>query len=138
MRTIDRLYEYLGMKKITRYAFERKCGIANGYLNKQFKGNGTIGPKTMSHIRAAGLDLSLSWLSEGTGSMLQNDGKESEWMQMQEDQQDYHRLMAERINALKLQIELLQSALADKDKIITLLERRALDRSEYDQSEGSS
>ena len=57
MRIIDRLAQYLAYKKITAYAFERTCQVANGYLKKQLKGKGSIGSDILLRIYNNYLDL---------------------------------------------------------------------------------
>ncbi len=116
MRIIDRLMAYLRARGISAYSFERSCAVANGYLRKQEKGKGSIGSDILERIIVQYRDLNLNWLLSGKGEMLIE--KEH---QVQESQEIYTR--EEHIRALADRIRLLESALADKEKIIDLLER---------------
>ena len=117
MRIIDRLAKYLAYKKITNSVFERTCGIANGYLKKQQKGKGSIGSDIIERIHNRYVDLSLIWLLTGEGDML---GEETTLNLLQEDRQYYTK--EEKIQFLSERIAMLEAALADKEKIIALLE----------------
>jgi hypothetical protein len=117
MRIIDRLIKFLNYKKINPSIFERSCGIANGYLKKQQKGKGSIGSEILERIHKKYVDLSLVWLITGEGDMI---GEENTLNLLQEDRQYYTK--EEKIQFLSERIVLLENALADKEKIIALLE----------------
>lgn len=72
MRTIDRLANYLAISKVTRHAFEKACGVANGYIAKQLKGKGSIGSDIVQRIITQYPDLNLEWLIMGKGEMLRS------------------------------------------------------------------
>ena len=117
MRIIDRLIKYLESKRITAYSFERTCQVANGYLKKQQRGKGTIGSDILERVRRNYPDLSLLWLISGEGEMLAEEVEEN---LLREDKQYYSK--DEVIRLLTERIKLLEIALADKEKIIKLLE----------------
>ena len=121
LRIIDRLYKYLESNHITPHAFERTCGVANGYLKKQLKGRGTIGSEIVERIIDAYKDLSLTWLITGEGKMLLAEKMATHGQKMNEAAPDYqsHDLITRQ---LKEKIQILENALADKEKIIRLLE----------------
>jgi hypothetical protein len=122
VRVIDRLFEYLRHHNLTPYNFERACGIANGYLKKQLKGKGTIGSEILEKITHKYRDVSLTWLVTGKGKML-GDAYEQPDLRVEEDSLSY--TSAEHTIALLHQkIEILEKSLADKEKIIKLLEAR--------------
>lgn len=123
MRIIDRLIQYLEHKKITPYAFERACQVANGYLKKQHKGKGSIGSDILIRIHENYIDLSLIWLIAGEGDML-NPVKESDEKNILNDDPRQYYTKDEMIRILQQQVELLETALTDKEKIIVLLEAR--------------
>lgn len=125
MRVIDRLLEFLSVQHIAPYTFEKKCGIANGYLKKQQKGKGTIGSATIGKISAAYRELSLVWLLTGKGGMLQEILYAGALPQQHWREEDavYHS-QEQLIKSLKKRIEFLENAIADKDKIIHLLEKQ--------------
>ena len=125
MRAIDRLQEYLNKKDISPYSFERNCGIANGYLNKQIKGKGTIGSEIVERITDKYKDLNIIWLLTGKGQMLvghiyiQTD-KVSELA----EKESVYASHDQAIKILREKILILENALADKEKIIKLLEHQ--------------
>jgi hypothetical protein len=125
MRIIDRLTKYLGFKKITAYSFERTCQVANGYLKKQQKGKGSIGSDILERIHKNYLDLDLVWLITGENEMLTEDrgNIQNEQLSLREDKKYYTK--DEMINFLFQRITLLESALADKEKIIAMLEKKS-------------
>ncbi|MBO9571199.1 MAG: hypothetical protein J7497_03175 [Chitinophagaceae bacterium] len=124
MRVIDRILEYLKYRNLSPHAFEKACGIANGYLKKQTKGKGTIGSETLEKITSLYRDLSLTWLITGNGTMLIKDYTETadEPKLLSEPELTYSSTGT--IAVLKEKIAMLEKSLADKEKIIALLEAR--------------
>ena len=125
MRVIDRIFEYLRHHHLTTYTFERACGIANGYLKKQMKGKGTVGSEILEKIIDQYKDLSLTWLLTGKGEMIvaSNYNKEIESGNLSEEQPAYPS-QEQIIKLLREKINILQNSIADKEKIIGLLEKR--------------
>jgi hypothetical protein len=123
MRLIDRLFEYLHHHRLTPYTFERECGVANGYLQKQKKGKGSIGSDILEKIHAKYNDLNVFWLVTGKGRMLTDSPYNSSNMSanLLESPGEYQS-SEQAIKQLNEKIELLEKALADKEKIIKLLE----------------
>lgn len=124
MRLIDRIFEYLHHHRITAYNFERELGIANGYLKKQHKGKGTIGSEILEKISEKYKDLNISWLITGKGKMLADPNYKSltEASTMYEPLSGYGQ-PEQAIRLLREKIVILENALADKEKIIRLLEQ---------------
>lgn len=121
MRTIDRLLEYITMKKITVYAFERSCQVSNGYLKKQSKGKGAIGSHVLEKIHRKYPELNLLWLVTGKGAMINPlPSRDIESLALEEDKPYYTK--DEMINYLQARVTLLEAALVDKEKIIAMLE----------------
>ncbi len=122
MRIIDRLIQYIEHKKITAYSFERTCQVANGYLKKQQKGKGSIGSDILERINKNYFDLNLVWLITGEEEMLyeDNEDRKNKRLLLQEDKNYYTK--DEMIKFLQERVALLESALADKEKIVALLE----------------
>lgn len=118
MRIIDRLANYLAYKKITAYAFERSCQVANGYLKKQLKGKGSIGSDILQRIYHHYLDLDFEWLLTGQGEMLRQYDESGNLL----GDPRPHYSKDEMIQLMNARITLLETALADKEKIILLLE----------------
>ncbi len=118
MRIIDRLYIYMDFKGMTAYAFERTCGIANGYLKKQYNGKGSIGSDILEKIHHHCPDMNIAWLLTGEGEMIIRDLDN----ELKEDEKKYITIKDEMITILQNQIALLEKHIADKDKIISILE----------------
>lgn len=125
MRLIERLQEYLVYNNISAYSFEHACGLSNGYLGKQLKGKGAVGSDILERIKENYTDLSLIWLVTGKGTMLlsppvaRNEKRISE---LNEEQHIYFTSKDDVIGLLNKQIAKLEATIADKDKIIALLE----------------
>lgn len=62
-----RLCAFIEHSGLTNAAFEKKCGLSNGYI-RNFKGN--LGGKKLEGILTSFPQLSKEWLLFGTGSML--------------------------------------------------------------------
>lgn len=63
----SRLSAFIEYKGLTNAAFEKKCGLSNGYI-RNFKGN--LGVKKLEDILTSFPELSKDWLLFGTGYML--------------------------------------------------------------------
>ena len=125
MRVIDRLQEYLSKKNISPYVFEKNCGIANGYLKKQMKGKGSVGSAIVERIAEKYKDLNTSWLVTGKGQMLiTHFYMQSDDVSMLAENESVYENHQQTIKSLREKIQILENALADKDKIITLLEKQ--------------
>lgn len=122
MRIIDRLLEYIQHQNLTPYNFERACGMANGYLKKQVKGKGTVGSDNLEKIAATYKNLNMRWLISGKGKMLTGNYVVAD-SNLGEEPNTYSSA-EETIALLREKIEILEKSLADKDKIIRLLETR--------------
>lgn len=128
MRLIDRLQDYLSYSNITAYAFEHSCDLSNGYLGKQLKGKGAVGSDILERIKANYPDLSLVWLVTGRGSMLLSPSKykqDAVAPDLDEEQQVYYTCKDDVIAILNNHIAKLEATIADKEKIIAMLEDRA-------------
>jgi hypothetical protein len=113
-------------KKLSAHAFERRCGIANGYLGKQVKSKGAIGSEILEKIHQQFVDLSLLWLLTGEGIMLLAPAGEADdkggGQLVEEEGASYQGSTKSIIALLHKQIALLEKSNVDKDKIIVLLE----------------
>ncbi|HUQ65548.1 MAG TPA: hypothetical protein VM101_05315 [Flavitalea sp.] len=125
MRTIDRLQEYLVKKNISPYTFERNCSIANGYLNKQTKGKGTIGSDIIERITEKYKDLNITWLVTGKEQMIISHLYiQSDHVSTLAENESVYAGHEQTIKALREKVLILENALADKEKIIQLLEHQ--------------
>lgn len=118
MRLIDRIHQYLEFKGITPYKFEHDCTIANGYLKKQAKGKGSVGSDILEKIHKKYADLNLVWLLTGKGMMTVPLGGKA----LEEDEGPYLTFKDEMIALLRRQVAVLEESIADKNRIIALLE----------------
>lgn len=124
MRVIERIFAYLDHHRLTPYAFERACNIANGYLKKQQKGKGTVGSEILEKIGGAYRDLDLTWVLTGRGRMIVDAGYKGELTQgLWHEEQATYPEPDETIRLLRDKIATLEKALTDKEKIINLLEQ---------------
>lgn len=126
MRLIDRLDKFVDFKNLNRHAFELECQIANGYINKQSKGKGGIGPRILLKIGEKFKELNLMWVLTGEGEMTLPQPVHKlrlAGLELQEGENIYLTSREEIIQLLKEKIVLLEAAIADKDKIIVMLEK---------------
>jgi hypothetical protein len=116
---------YLDHYRISPYSFERGLGIANGYLKKQLRGKGSVGSDILEKILAKHRDLNLTWLLTGNGEMLTGSYPvdRQELHQLREDDAPYG-MQQQMIELLREQVSILESSLADKERIIQLLEQQ--------------
>lgn len=127
MRVIDRLFQYIEQKSIAPYTFERTCGIANGYLKKQARGRGSVGSEILEKIQDKYSDLSLIWLITGKGPMLNDPGyaippESGQDKYFIKDGKPVYLADEGAWRLLREKITILENSLADKEKIIRLIE----------------
>lgn len=72
MKVIERIYQYIDFKGISRADFERKNLISNGYLAKMHRRKADVGEGIMIQILENSPDLSPGWLLTGEGAMLKS------------------------------------------------------------------
>lgn len=65
----DRLIQFISKMNISRAEFERRSGLANGYV-KKLKGN--LGDNKLNDVLTAFPELNKIWLLTGEGEMLNN------------------------------------------------------------------
>lgn len=65
-----RLIDFLSFLKIGQNAFEKKVGIANGYISHN---KGSIGSEIISKISESYPELNMDWLLTGKGNMINGD-----------------------------------------------------------------
>lgn len=101
----SRLSEFIEYKGLTNAAFEKKCGLSNGYI-RNFKGN--LGVKKLEDILISFPELNKNWLLFGTGSMLLSEN------QSENPVEEKPRLEAEVIPQLSNTEVLLRDMLAEE------------------------
>lgn len=127
MRLIERIQQYMVLHAISAYELEHHCGLSNGYIGKQLKGKGSVGSDILEKIKSKYPDLSLVWLVTGKGRMILSPPAASSPVlsELNEEQHIYFTSKDEVIKLLNKQIAKLEATIADKDRIILLLEDRA-------------
>lgn len=70
----ERLLSFIKYKGMSNLAFEKACGLSNGYI-RNFKGN--LGGDKLENMLTAFPDLNKSWLLFGEGSMLNTPEQET-------------------------------------------------------------
>jgi hypothetical protein len=70
MKAIERIIHYIESEGINKSELERKCGISNGYLGKQYAKNADVGESVLRAILENCPNLSQEWLFYGNGEML--------------------------------------------------------------------
>lgn len=116
MKAIERIYKYIEYQCIKVSDFEKKNSLSNGYLGKMRVRNADIGESIMLQILENCPDLSPLWLLLGEGEMLRT----------QRDEQP-------ECSGSATEIELLRSAIRDKDVRIEELKERIDDLKENQQ-----
>lgn len=100
----ERLFSFIEHMGMSKLAFEKVCGLSNGYL-RNFKGN--LGEDKLSNILTAFPELNKDWLLYGEGSMLNT---------------EQPKLVAEQIPSLSNVEILLRDMLAEKEAKIDALQ----------------
>lgn len=123
----DRLYAFLEAKDLKASAFERKCGLSNGFCSK-VNNNITDGPLLL--IEKAFPELNINWLKTGFGEMLL-DESDLEYPKSDENMLAMVKMMQEFIQLGKKNADAnLMNAEANKlnaqnlERLITLLEHK--------------
>lgn len=117
----DRLGEFIAHLGLNNSAFEKKCGLSNGYI-RNFKGN--LGTQKLEGILNAFPQLNKDWLLFGNGTMLNISENQPE---NPVEEQPKERTMVDRIFSIvesqKKDIETLIQLVKEKDdKIEELLD----------------
>lgn len=110
----------MNYKKLKPFTFEHVCNISNGYVNKQFKGKGTIGSDIIDKIHRSFPDLNMNWILTGKGGMIVKTDNDPVGIQRQDEAPVSAR--EEVVLLLRKQVAALEAAVKDKDRIIALLE----------------
>jgi hypothetical protein len=117
VRLIDRLNKYLELQGISPFAFEKACGLANGYLGKQLKGKGSVGSDILEKIANRYPELNLVWLITGKGKIQVkvSKDKESESSGMElKDVEAIYNAHDKIIEAFQEQLDVLKSGMPAK------------------------
>ncbi len=124
MKPIERINLYLQFKSISPHSFEKRIGLSNGYFSKQLRNLGSVGSDILIKIDEYYAELNILWVLNGQGQMIapydvyQNTGQA---MQVDEYISRYEA-ENKKMKNLESDLEKLQIVIKDKDKIISLYE----------------
>ena len=124
MKPIERINLYLQFKSISPHSFEKRIGLSNGYFSKQLRNLGSVGSDILIKIDEYYAELNILWVLNGQGQMITpNDVYQNTGQAMQVDEY-ISRYEAEnkKMKNLESDLEKLQIVIKDKDKIISLYE----------------
>ncbi|MBO7228285.1 MAG: hypothetical protein J6V18_01220 [Bacteroidales bacterium] len=134
MNVKERLKEYIKYKNLTVISFERSINRSNGYVSSISK---SIQPETILAISEKYPDLSIEWLLIGKGRMIKTisiaNNQEQHFKNIVLLEKEIHgndpSYYEKRANELKKtlsilneRVSILERTIADKNKIISLLE----------------
>lgn len=124
----NRLCTFIEHKRLTNAAFEKKCGLSNGYI-RNFKGN--LGGKKLEDILTSFPQLNKEWLLFGNGPMLKNGDVSSQTpAPSQEEPQERNSMLDSILSLVESQrkdIETLIQLTKEKDNRIERLTQELLD-----------
>ena len=124
MKPIERINLYLQFKSISPHSFEKRIGLSNGYFSKQLRNLGSVGSDILIKIDEHYAELNTLWVLNGQGQMISpidvylNAGHT---LQVDEYVNKYEA-ENKKMKNLESDLEKLQVVLKDKDKIISLYE----------------
>lgn len=134
MNVKERLKEYIKYKNLTVISFERSINRSNGYVSSISK---SIQPETILAISEKYPDLSIEWLLIGKGRMIKTisiaDNQEQHLKntvllekKIHGNDPSYYEKRANELkktlSILNERVSILERTIADKNKIISLLE----------------
>lgn len=111
-KIIDRIYKYIDYKGVKPVPFERKIGLSNGYLSKQFNRKADIGESILFKIIENCPDIDAIWLLTGKGNML---NKENHVALLSDPTENYHR--SENIDYKTKYYETLEKLVDTQEKL---------------------
>lgn len=120
MKPIERISMYLQFRNISPHSFERKIKLSNGYYAKQLRNKGSVGSDILIKIHEHYPELNMLWVLTGEGNMID----ESRAISIAQAEEFTYKYEVENIKLQNLQEDVAQlnTALKDKEKIISLYE----------------
>lgn len=125
----DRLYTFLQEKNLKPSAFERKCGLSNGFCGKV---NDNITDGSLGLIEKAFPELNINWLRTGFGEMTNeepleypnSDDSGSNMLAMVRMMQEFIQLGKKNADANLMNAEANKLNAQNLERLITLLETK--------------
>ena len=124
MKPIERINLYLQFKSISPHSFEKRIGLSNGYFSKQLRNLGSVGSDILIKIDEYYAGLNILWVLNGQGQMISPlDVYQTLGQTMQVDEYiSKYEAENKKMKNLESDLEKLQIVIKDKDKIISLYE----------------
>ena len=124
MKPIERINLYLQFKSISPHSFEKRIGLSNGYFSKQLRNLGSVGSDILIKIDEYYAELNILWVLNGQGQMISPlDVYQTLGQTMQVDEYiSKYEAENKKMKNLESDLEKLQIVIKDKDKIISLYE----------------
>ena len=122
----DRLYAFLEVKNLKPSAFERQCGLSNGFCSKV---NDNITDGSVLLIQKGFPELNVNWLKTGFGDMLIEEGLEypksdDNMLAMVKMMQEFIQLGKKNADANLMNAEANKLNAQNLERLITLLEHK--------------
>ena len=124
----DRLYSFLEAKNLKPSAFERKCGLSNGFCSKV---NDNITDGSLGLIEKGFPELNINWLKTGFGEMLKeqpleypNSDDGGNMLAMVRMMQEFIQLGKKNADANLMNAEANKLNAQNLERLITLLEHK--------------
>lgn len=122
----DRLYDFLIAKNMKPSAFERVCGLSNGFCSKV---NDNITDGTLSLIQKGFPELNIEWLKTGIGDMTINVPKleysnDNNMLSMVKMMGEFIQLGKKNADANLINAEANKLNAQNLERLITLLESK--------------
>ena len=126
----DRLYSFLEAKNLKPSAFERKCGLSNGFCSKV---NDNITDGSLLLIEKGFPELNVNWLKTGFGEMLnpdtdleypKTDDQGSSMVAMVRMMQEFIALGKKNADANLMNAEANKLNAQNLERLISILERK--------------
>jgi len=124
----DRLYEFMEVENLKPSAFERKCGLSNGFCGKV---NDNITDGSIGLIEKGFPELNINWLKTGLGEMLNesqlenpNSENEGNMLAMMRMMQEFIQLGKKNADANLMNADANKLQAQNLERLITLLEQK--------------
>lgn len=124
MKPIERINLYLQFKSISPHSFEKRIGLSNGYFSKQLRNLGSVGSDILIKIDEYYAELNILWVLNGQGQMISPNNLYLNMGQsfQVDDYVNKYEVENKKMKNLEADLEKLQVVIKDKDKIISLYE----------------
>ncbi len=116
MKAIERIFDYINLKKINKSELEKKAGISNGYLAKQLQRKADVGEGILNNIIKNCPDINPEWLLTGNGTMLKQHTKNTQIIGNNNNgnihNENYNEINAKLVDTINKQAEQISALIA--------------------------